>query len=137
MVTKLIVTLFCLGALLLVGCTTTETTNTNNTPAKAATPASSPAVTASTPAPSTSTASTSGDKIGVPECDEFLTKYEACVSDKVPEAQRATFKTSMAQMRTAWHNAASTPQGKAALGTTCKTALESARTSMSAYNCSF
>ena len=29
------------------------------------------------------------DKIGVAECDDFIDKYEACITGKVPEAARA------------------------------------------------
>src|SRR4051794_13911833 len=57
----------------------------------------------------------SGDKIGVAECDEYIQKYEAYVSGKVPEAARATYKTSLDAMRTSWKKAAETPQGNAAL----------------------
>src|SRR5262245_50730836 len=40
-----------------------------------------------TTTPTSTTASTStGDKIGVPECDEYIEKVEACLNSKVPEA---------------------------------------------------
>jgi len=88
-------------------------------------------------AANTSTASTSGDKIGVPECDEYIAKYEACVNSKVPEAMRATVKGSMETARKMWRDAAATPQGKAGLAQACKQALETAKTSMSSYGCSW
>jgi hypothetical protein len=90
-----------------------------------------------TKSPETTTASTSGDKIGVPECDDFLEKYEACINNKVPEATRATFKSSIETWRKSWKEAASTPQGKAGLEAACKTAKESAKQSMGAYGCSW
>ena|SRR5947209_8848578 len=80
---------------------------------------------------------TSGDKIGVPECDEYISKYEACVNSKVPEAMRATVKASMETARKMWKDAAATPQGKAGLATACKQALETAKTSMASYGCSW
>jgi pectate lyase len=83
----------------------------------------------------TTTAST-GDKIGVPECDEYITKVEACLA-KAPAAAQASIKSSMDTMRTAWRTAAANPQGKAALATGCKTALEQAKTQYSAYGCSW
>ncbi|MFL6283207.1 MAG: hypothetical protein ACJ74Q_08720 [Pyrinomonadaceae bacterium] len=79
----------------------------------------------------------SGDKVGVAECDEYIQKVEACVSGKVPEAARATYKSSLDTMRTTWKKAAETPQGKAALAQGCKTALEQAKTSMSSFGCSW
>ena len=85
----------------------------------------------------TTTASTSGDKIGVAECDEYLDKYEACISGKVPEAARATLKSSLETTRKEWKKAASTPEGRAGLANACKTARDAAKQSMSAYGCSW
>lgn len=39
---------------------------------------------------------------GIASCDDFLTKYDACVSSKVPEAQRAMYKTQIDQTRKTW-----------------------------------
>jgi hypothetical protein len=103
-------------------------TNANTKAAATATPAA-----ASTPA---STTSAAGD-IGVAECDDFLKKYEACVSGKVPAAAQATFKTSLDTWRSSWKKLAETPQGKAGLETACKSALEQAKTSLASYNCSW
>ena len=85
----------------------------------------------------TAGATASGDKIGVPECDDFIAKYEACVNSKVPETARSMVKANLDAMRTAWKQAAANPQGKAALATGCKTALEQAKTQYSAYGCSW
>ncbi len=76
-----------------------------------------------------------GNKIGVPECDEYIEKYEACVFSKVPEAMRETFKSSFETQRKAWKDAAANPQAKASLASGCKTALETAKQSLSAYKC--
>ena len=112
--------------------TTNATTNANtnaNTKA-AATPAASPAATAAT-------TTASGGDIGVAACDDFLKKYEACVSGKVPAAAQATFKTSLDTWRSSWKQLAGTPSGKAGLATACKSALEQAKTSLASYNCSW
>ena len=79
----------------------------------------------------------SGDKIGVAECDEYIQKYEACVNSKVPETARSMVKANLDTMRAAWKRAAETPQGKAGLATACKQALETAKTSMGSYGCSW
>jgi hypothetical protein len=73
--------------------------------------------------------------IGVPECDEYLTKYEACIQAKVPESMRGTFSQSMTQMRDAWKQAAATPEGKQGLAVGCKQALDGAKQAMTAYGC--
>ena len=78
-----------------------------------------------------------GEKIGVAECDEYIQKVEACLTSKVPENMRGTYKSSLDTMRTTWKKAAETPQGKAALAQGCKTALEQAKTSMGSFGCSW
>lgn len=130
MLTKLSL-LFCvLCAIVLVGCAKSESTNS-------ATPGNSnKAASATTPA-STTAATASAGKIGVPECDEFLAAYEACVSSKVPEAVRAQYKTGLDQWRSSWKQLAGNPQTKASLVMACKQSAEQARTSMKMYNCTF
>lgn len=126
MPTKTFLALCLLGAFVLIGCSKTETmTNSNST--------SNSNKTAST----TSTTSSSGDKIGVPECDDFIAKYEACVSGKVPEMVRAQFNTAMKTWKDTWRQAASTPEGKAGLAAACKQAAEQQKTAMKPYGCDF
>lgn len=116
--------------LLLVACAKTEVTVNHNTSAPPATKTSP----ASTPA---TTASTTGGKIGVPECDEFIAAYDACVSSKVPEVARAQYKTSIEQWRTSWRQLAANPSTKATLAQACKQSAAQARVSMKSYNCTF
>lgn len=117
-------------AMLLVACGGSAT-NTSNTANTANTKTGN---TSATPATTTTSA---GDKIGVAECDDFIAKYEACVNSNVPEAMRATVRAQLDTMRTSWRQAAANPQGRAGLAAGCKAAHDQARTSMSAYNCSW
>lgn len=83
--------------------------------------------------PAASVAST-----GVPACDEYLTKYTACIDEHVPEAMRATFHQSMEQSRGAWAQAqATTPEAQQALADSCRLALDSAKQAMTAYGCTW
>ena len=141
MTTKLI-SLFALCVLLgtvMLACggaaeNTNTAANTNtNTAANANTKAAATPAAASSPA---STTAAAGD-IGVPECDDFLKKYEACVSGKVPAAAQATFKSSMEQWRTSWKQLAANPQTKATLAAACKSSMETAKTSLASYNCTW
>jgi len=121
-----------LGALLIFACTKPESsTNREGTNSSAT---STPATAAATPP--TATAST-GEKIGVAECDEFLTAYENCVTGKVPEAARAQYKTSIATLRTQWKKLADNPQTKPTLAAACKQSLETTRTAMKSFGCTF
>jgi hypothetical protein len=126
---KTILLTFCVaGALLLLGCYKTETTNNTNSSTTANKPgtATSPAKTAS-----------AGEKIGVAECDEFLDKYDACVTDKVPASARAQYESTLKTWRDSWRKLAANPTTKATLAQACKQAMEQARTSMKSYNCTF
>ena len=130
MLTRVSLFLCMLCAIVLVGCSKAEPTtpsgNANN---------ANKAV--SSTSPTTTTPVAAGDKIGVPECDEFIANYDACVSSKVPEVARAQFKTAVEQWRTSWKKLAENPQTKGTLAAACKQSAEQARTSMKAYNCTF
>jgi hypothetical protein len=68
-------------------------------------------------------AGASGDKIGVAECDDYITKWKACL-DKMPAAAKPAQETAFKQMKDSWKAAAATPAGKDSLKTGCKTALD-------------
>ncbi len=122
---------FCvLCACVLIGCSKTDTISNSNS-----TTSNSNKTTGTTT--TTSTAPSTGDKIGVPECDDYIAKYEACINSKVPEMARAQFNSSMKTLRDSWRKAAATPEGKAGLAAGCKQATEQAKTSMKAYGCEF
>lgn len=72
-------------------------------------------------------AAASGDKIGVTECDEYITKYEACIK-KAGGPAAAAAETAFKAQRDSFKQGASTPEGKAALKTSCKTMLDSLAT---------
>ena len=120
-------------AAILIGCGKTETTTntaTDNSNKGAGT-------TTATPAPPTSTTAATGDKIGVPECDDFIAKYEACVSGKVPEAARAQYQTALKQWRESWKKLAANPATKGTLAAACKQAKEQQETALKSYGCTW
>lgn len=79
----------------------------------------------------------SAQTTGVAACDDFLKKYEACVTTKVPAAQRATFQGQLDQTRKTWTDLAKNPSTKTALEGSCKQTTEHLKTAMQAYGCSF
>lgn len=129
--TMLVLPLVC--GLVLVACSTTETTNNSNTSSTSST-AEKPATTST---PATTTASTSGDNIGVPECDDFITKYDACVSNKVPEMVRAQYKDAIARWRTEWRRMANDPATRGQLAAACKQAAEQQGAALKSFGCAF
>jgi hypothetical protein len=105
------------------------------TPAPAATVAA-PAVTAPpATAPAAVTTAPAAGSIGIPECDSYVTKYEACVNQYVPAAQKAQMQAALDANRNAWKAAAAQPAARATLASTCQQAEAAARAAMSAYQC--
>ena len=129
--TILVLSLVC--GLVLMACSKTETTNNSNT--NVGSSASDKPASATTPA--SGTASTSGDNIGVPECDDFITKYDACVSNKVPEMVRAQYKDAIARWRTEWRRMANDPATRGQLATACKQAAEQQAAALKSFGCTF
>jgi hypothetical protein len=108
-------------------------TDTAPAPTDAAPTDPAAAPTDATAAPAADAAAMDGT--GVKECDDYLTKYMACLNDKVPAASRAAMQQGIDQMRSGWKAAAATPAGKASLAQACTTASESAKASMKAFGC--
>lgn len=79
-------------------------------------------------------AAAGGDKIGIPECDEYFEKYLKCIDDKMPEAAKETTKKALQDSVAAWKAAAEGP-GKDTLAQTCKTALDTAKKATEAMGC--
>ncbi|WP_222837828.1 hypothetical protein [Lysobacter antibioticus] len=101
-------------------------------PADTAAPAATdPAAAPAAPAAAAPTV----DSVGVAECDDYLNKISACLTEKVPEAQRAAFQSGIDSSRSAWKQAAGTPEGKASLATACKTALDQSKAQYAAFGC--
>ena len=72
-------------------------------------------------------AAAEGAGIGVKECDEYITKYEACIG-KMGAAAKTAAEPGFKAQRDAFKQAAGTPAGKAALGTQCKAAMDAIKT---------
>lgn len=125
-ITLVILSLVCV--VILYGCSKTETNNNNSMASNTARPAMNPA--GEKPA-------MTAEKIGVPECDDFIAKYDACVSDKVPAAARAQYKSAVAQWRASWKKLADNPSTKGSLAAACKQAAEQQAAALKAYGCSF
>lgn len=83
------------------------------------------------------TVAQAAEPIGVAACDEFITKYEACVGTKVPAAQQASFRTMLDQMRSSWTGLAKMPEAKPQLEASCKASIEQMKPALAPHGCSF
>jgi hypothetical protein len=131
MLSKTLLIFAVLCTAILIGCSKTDTMENSNSTAGN----SNKATTASTPA--TTTTASAGEKIGVPECDDFIAKYDACVSSKVPEAARAQYKSAIDQWRASWKKLAQNPATKGSLAAACKQAAEQQAAALKSYGCSW
>jgi hypothetical protein len=129
MLSKTLLILAVLCAAILVGCSKTDTMENNNTAA-----GNSNKTTTTT---TTTTTASSGEKIGIPECDDFIAKYDACVSSKVPEAQQAQLKSAVDQWRASWKKLAANPATKGTLAAACKQASEQQAAALKSYGCTW
>lgn len=125
----LIASLAC--AVVLLGCSTTETTNNSNASVAEKTGSSAPA--SSTPA---AAAASNDDKIGVPECDDYIAKYESCVN-KIPEMVRAQYKDAIAKSKAEWRRQANDPATRAQLASICKQANDQQAAALKSFGCNF
>ena len=74
---------------------------------------------------------------GVAACDDFLAKYETCITSKIPGAQQATFKGQLDQTRKTWTDAAKNAATKPSLEAVCKQSADQMKTSLQAFGCVF
>ncbi|MEZ4225026.1 MAG: hypothetical protein R3B13_28995 [Polyangiaceae bacterium] len=74
---------------------------------------------------------------GVPECDTYLSKYEKCVDEKVPEVAKPGIKQSIDRMRTTYRTSAQNPAAKVGLAQGCQQALETTKQAMASYGCTW
>jgi hypothetical protein len=88
-------------------------------------------------APAASPSFSSSGSVGVSECDDYIQAYRRCLSDKIPEADRATFEAGLNASIDSWKQAAMTPEGKAGLAAACQEARDTTKNSLQAYGCSF
>jgi len=123
-----------LTGLLVLACSKADTNRNANTSAANST-APAPAGSVVTNRNTNSTAAT-GTKIGVEECDTFLTAYENCVTTKIPEAARVQYQSSINTLRASWKKLADNPQTRGTLAATCKTQHDQVRTQLKQFNCS-
>lgn len=75
---------------------------------------------------------------GVPECDNFITKYVACVDLRVPADQKARLMDDLHEHRGKWRELAKMEQGKLAVGLSCRGVAQRLKGDLTVdYGCEF
>jgi hypothetical protein len=75
--------------------------------------------------------------VGVPECDEYLGKFYICVSQQVPEPQRAAMEQALRSTCESLRRMALSTAGRPGLSQACRTAMSAARQSMAPFGCTW
>ena len=83
------------------------------------------------------TSTANAQSTGIATCDDFLTKYDTCVTSKLPAAQRATYKAQLDQMRKSWVDMSKNPATKSTMEASCKQSMDAMKTALQAYGCTF
>ena len=82
-----------------------------------------------------STALAAPGSVGIPECDAYITKYEACVNQHVPEGQRVQLEQGLDALRTGWKASAANAESRPGVAKACQQALDAAKASMAFFGC--
>jgi hypothetical protein len=77
------------------------------------------------------------DVTGIPVCDDFLAKYEICMSQKASAAQQPAFRTQVDQTRKTWSDLARSPVTRPALEASCRQTAEQIGRSLRTLGCAF
>ena len=122
-------------AIMSFGCGGATTNTTNNATANRAANATTTTATSSTTTTPANAETVKADSVGVPECDEYIRKYEACLTTIAAKAPQAVpgLKSGFEAQRSGFKAAASTPQGKTMLATQCKGFIETAKKNTSEW----
>ena len=83
------------------------------------------------------TSSAQAQSTGITACDDFLKKYDACVTSKLPAAQRATYQAQLDQTRKMWLDLSKNPSTKATMEATCKQTMDAMKPALQGYGCTF
>ena len=78
----------------------------------------------------------SSEKIGIPECDDFIAKYNACISDHVPAAKKAEYKENLDAFARTWKQLMASSD-KSTVAAACKRHSDMARENMKSFGCEF
>jgi|SRR5688572_1348712 hypothetical protein len=83
-------------------------------------------------------ASTShAESTGVAVCDDFLEKYTACVTSKIPAAAQSAYKAQLDQTRKMWVDMGKNAGARPAMEASCKQTMDTMKTALASYGCSF
>jgi hypothetical protein len=77
--------------------------------------------------------------VGIPECDEYLFKFQRCMDEKAPAAHRSILEADFETLRESWVKDAdqANDQARRALGVACKNMLVGVSRALTSYGCTW
>jgi hypothetical protein len=81
---------------------------------------------------------TASDRTGVAQCDTFLDRYQRCIAERVPPAERPDYEQALADTRVRLRDAlVAEPSAGPALIKTCQRLADEAKKGTAKYGCKF
>lgn len=77
------------------------------------------------------------EKLGIGECDDYVSQYLVCINRRVPRNQDAKLAKALEAKVKEWKAKAGTPEGHLAVVQECQSALQRTKKAMQPYRCSW
>lgn len=77
------------------------------------------------------------EKIGIPECDEFVAKYEECISDHVPAEKQRQYRENIQTWSKLWRERMVSSTPRDVVVAACQRHIIASRESMKSFGCEF
>ncbi len=81
--------------------------------------------------------SQSSSDTGIPACDTYYRAYEACIMQRLPEAQRSIFRQTLERNRAEIREQAADPEDRASAERTCREQKQQSTRFFAPYGCTF
>jgi hypothetical protein len=83
-----------------------------------------------------SSLSTQSAEIGLPECDDYLSKVRQCI-ENAPAERKKSLEENLARTRATWKTLAENAGARPGLPQACRLALQTAQRAMKQYACAW
>ncbi len=80
---------------------------------------------------------TKTEGVGVPECDDYLSKVRRCIDSRVPGDRKKAFEDNLDRTGNAWKTLAANSGARPGLPQACGLALQSTQNAMQQYACAW
>ena len=79
--------------------------------------------------------SAADEEFGIPECDDYVRKMNACINDKVPADEQSALRFQLGSTKRTWQKESLDPSQRDSLASECRDAASLAARSTEQYGC--